>query len=85
MAMGIPVICNAGVGDTDAIVQESKAGVLVKEFSVNAYKAALDELLHTGFNPPQIRHDAITYFSLDKGVKAYLDVYQKLLPEKALV
>lgn len=85
MAMGIPVICNAGVGDTDAIVQGAKAGVLVNDFTHDAYNAALDELLRTEFNPAQIRQKATAYFSLEKGVKAYLDVYQNLMPEKALV
>lgn len=85
MAMGIPVICNAGVGDSDAIVQRANAGVLVEDFNPVAYHKALDELLSKKFNASQIRQDAIAYFSLDKGVKAYLDVYQKLLLEKALV
>jgi glycosyltransferase involved in cell wall biosynthesis len=85
MAMGIPVICNAGVGDTDAVVKDTKAGVLVQDFTNEAYKAALDELERTKFDPAQIRQNAIAQFSLDKGVQAYLDVYQRLLPQKALV
>lgn len=85
MSMGIPVVCNAGVGDTDAIVQGAKAGVLVNAFTSAAYTAALNELLQTKFNPLQIRRDAVAYFSLEKGVNRYLDVYQKLLKEKALV
>ena len=38
MAMGIPLVCNAGVGDTDRIVEKYQSGKIIAEFSDDAYE-----------------------------------------------
>jgi glycosyltransferase involved in cell wall biosynthesis len=43
LAAGLPVICNAGVGDVDALVEGERVGVVVRELSRAAYRAALAE------------------------------------------
>jgi hypothetical protein len=78
MAMGIPVICNVGVGDTDTIVTENKSGVLVKSFEQNAYKKAIADLKASSFDPGEIRAGAARVFSLSTGVESYAGVYQKI-------
>ncbi len=76
MAMGIPLICNAGVGDTDAVVIKYKAGTVISEFTPEAYRANLDVTTH--FSREHSMAGALEYFSLDEGVARYESVYKKV-------
>ena len=67
MAMGIPVVCNAGIGDTDKIVQDYASGILVTEMNQQGYSRAVVQLTQTAFNAKSIRDGALDYFSLEKG------------------
>jgi glycosyltransferase involved in cell wall biosynthesis len=44
LASGLPVVCNAGVGDLDKLIAEKHAGALLREFTPEAYLRALDEV-----------------------------------------
>ena len=44
LASGLPVICNAGVGDLDKLIREGRVGVLLGEFSQQAYLKALNDV-----------------------------------------
>lgn len=44
LASGLPVVCNVGVGDLDKLIDENRAGVLLREFNPQAYLKALDEI-----------------------------------------
>jgi glycosyltransferase involved in cell wall biosynthesis len=79
MAMGIPVICNAGVGDSDRIVQQYKAGVLVYEYTPAGYRQAIASLDNTVFDPAAIRAGSLDYFDLNKGIECYAGIYGRLL------
>ncbi|MGB3006815.1 MAG: hypothetical protein WBC06_09910, partial [Chitinophagaceae bacterium] len=79
MGMGIPVICN-DIGDTGAIIRETKSGLLVKEFTDADYDRVIekmDELL--AIPKEKIRQAAFDYFDLEKGSAIYLSVYKKIL------
>jgi glycosyltransferase involved in cell wall biosynthesis len=78
MAMGIPVICNDHVGDTSIVVEKYDAGIVVKEFSREAYKAFVKTLAGKSFDKHAIRQGAGEFFSLDTGIKKYSAVYEKL-------
>ena len=78
MAMGIPVICNAGVGDSDRIVTQYTSGVLVHEYSPAGYQQAISALDNTSFDPSAIRAGSIDYFDLQKGVESYARIYERL-------
>lgn len=78
MALGIPVICNSGVGDTDTIVNENHSGIVVEEFIEKAYIAATEKLAQTVFDKEKIIAAAEKNFSLENGVKQYLSIYQSL-------
>jgi len=79
MGMGILHICNKGVGDVDAIVQQTNCGVVVDNFSNADYLKAVNELLQkVGRTNAQIRTAAFQYYSLEKGVKLYAQVYQSI-------
>jgi glycosyltransferase involved in cell wall biosynthesis len=80
MGMGIPLICNSDVGDTDRIVEDTGCGAIVRKFDHEGYAevlSKLDEVLH--IDREHIRAGAEKYYSLQNGVKKYLFVYQTLL------
>ncbi len=76
MSMGIPVVCNKGIGDTDEIVNKYKSGVSVMEFSNEHYENVVEDLFSFRHDPEQIRKGSIDYFGLEKGINAYHHVYE---------
>ena len=74
MAMGIPLVCNSGVGDTDAIVREYNSGLVIDEFTEAEYLNAISNTIQ--FDPNNITRGAREYFSLEEGVNRYLSIYQ---------
>ena len=44
LASGLPVLCNAGVGDLDKLINERRVGVLLGEFSQQGYLKALKDV-----------------------------------------
>lgn len=81
MSMGVPVVCNTSVGDTDTVVSRYQSGVVVKSFSSESYRRAFVEVQTTGWDRLQIRSGAIEFYSLEKGVTLYASVYNQLIPE----
>jgi len=79
MSMGIPVVCNSNVGDTDWIVRKYQSGIVVDGLNDLSYEKAVTELLSSHFDTSQIITGASEYFSLSIGINAYLNVYEKLL------
>ena len=75
MGLGIPIICNKGVGDVDAVVEKFDSGVAIdidKEFDIEA-------CLKKVYNEKDIVNGARDYFSLEQGVKNYLDIYEQII------
>ena len=79
MAMGVPVICNDQVGDTSLVVEKYNAGIVVKEFSQNAYANYVNDLKQKDFDQQAIRRGAKEFFSLDRGIEKYHAVYEKVV------
>ena len=78
MAMGVPVVCNSAVGDSGEVVERYNAGIVIDQFSPEAYKLAIEKLKKTEFSPGPIIKGAKDYFSLEKGVQTYMQVYQEI-------
>ncbi|MFO0678102.1 MAG: glycosyltransferase family 4 protein [Polyangiaceae bacterium] len=79
MAMGVPVVCNRGIGDTDTIVEKYDAGVLVDRFDDRAYDDAIARLLaRPDRRSATARTGAREWFSLDVGIDRYAGVYASL-------
>lgn len=79
MGMGIPIICNSGVGDTAEIIQKTRSGAVIAKFNEEKYHEVcqhLEELLTTSSDTINI--GAQQYFSLQNGAESYLQVYEKL-------
>ena len=89
LAAGLPVVSSAGIGDVDALLTGSGAGggapvgVLLREFTQDAYRAALPELLALLADPGtphRCRAVAEEQLDLERvGWARYRQVYQQLI------
>ncbi len=81
MSMGIPLVCNKGIGDTDQIIRDSDTGVVCDAFTTQAYDEAISNLRKSISDEQKnhIRETAKKYFSLKEGVLSYTKLYQELL------
>lgn len=79
MAMGLPLITNSGIGDSDEIIKRSEAGLLINEFTEEEYGRIIkqiDVFLKADHN--KIKEAANQYFSLQHGIELYSLVYSQM-------
>ncbi len=81
MGMGIPYVCNAGVGDVEEIVLDTNSGFVVKDFSTNSYRDVATKLLANELSKEQVIIGATKYYSLQSGIEKYSMVYKSVLFE----
>ena len=82
LSMGIPVICNSGVGDVRCIVTNANAGFVLDGFSNAEYEKAVSSI--PGLlkkSPSDIRNAVKNIFSLEKGIDSYLLCYREALSQ----
>ncbi|MFM7671711.1 MAG: glycosyltransferase [Bacteroidota bacterium] len=79
MAMGVPVICNSGVGDTDSVIRAWNSGLLVDQFTSTSYDQVINDFQKAHFDTHAMRNGAVAFFSLDEGVNRYKNVYERVL------
>jgi len=85
LGCGLPLVINAGVGDSDALVTEHGAGVLVHEFNEGEYAKAVDHLMTESSELPDHRRQrmrliAEKLFDLQVvGLPAYARLYEQVL------
>jgi glycosyltransferase involved in cell wall biosynthesis len=80
LAMGIPVIANAGVGDIESIINKTGSGIILKNFNQAEYLRAVEaipELLRK--DHAAIRNKAEDIYSLDTGITEYKKCYERVL------
>ncbi len=82
LALGLPVVYNAGIGDTDELVERERVGVIVRNFDASAYQAAAEQAL-TLVNELTVnercRRVARQFFDLHTvGGQRYVNVYRRL-------
>jgi len=78
LSMGIPIICNEGIGDTGDIIRANGAGIVIDSFTQEAYKQAIKEIDFIKEKKAEvIRKIALDLFSLEKGVDAYAEIYRR--------
>ena len=78
MGMGMPHICNAGVGDVDDIIDE-RSGVLIKTLNDAEYEKAIQKLLNSTFDKEYIRKRSQEIYALSAGVEKYEQVYKAVV------
>ena len=82
LGCGVPVVANEGVGDVADIIRRYNVGVIVKDGSEAAMRAALDELEVLRSDPDlpsRCRQAAEEVFSLEAGTEAYRKIYADIL------
>ncbi|MDF1637579.1 glycosyltransferase [Alcanivorax jadensis] len=86
LGCGLPVVANDGVGDVAAIVQRYQVGVVIEGNSQADMEKAyfsLMELIKDPELPLRCRKAAEEFFSLESGTRAYDQLYQDILGERA--
>jgi len=84
LACGLPIIINAGVGDSDTLIDTDSAGVLVKNFTAGDYQLAAEKILRMCDNieGTRKRARAIAERSFDVrtvGLQSYASLYEEVL------
>lgn len=79
MAMGIPIICNGGVGDTSEIVNQFNAGYVITKLKPANFPEEIKKIRTLKRSSDEIKNGAKSYFSLEKGVQLYSKIYQDIL------
>jgi len=83
MSMGIPVICNSGVGDSDHVINKYQSGILINDFNELAYHKAVHQINQKKWaSAEKIRSGAKDYFSLEKGIASYEKIYSRLIGQE---
>jgi len=79
LAMGLPIVCNAGIGDGDRILSETGAGLVLDDLSETALGRAADRLLEwEGPDAEGIRSVAEERLSLAEGIRRYDELWESL-------
>ena len=83
LACGLPLIINAGIGDSDSLVTEEKAGVLIHDLDQSGYATAADDIVHLATQPDtrlRMREIATRLFNLRTvGIARYARLYERVL------
>ena len=83
LACGLPIIINEGIGDSDALVDQWHAGVLIEEFNEAEYEAAAREIEALVVAPEtrvKARRVAEQLFHLETvGGERYASLYERVL------
>jgi glycosyltransferase involved in cell wall biosynthesis len=80
MAMGIPVITNAGIGDVKEIVEKYNSGIVLDDLSQNSMEAAIKKIISGPvFDKEKIKKGAQEVYSLEQAVQSYKLIYDKIL------
>lgn len=81
MNMGVPIVCNTGVGDVDIIMKDVMPDFLVNSFDKSAYNKVLTKMFESskGYNSNALIEKSNDYYSLSKGIEKYYQVYKSIL------
>lgn len=80
LAMGIPILCNAGVGDVEKIINDTDGGICLDRLDSQSFSAAVDRMKDWDYSTRESsRKKARAFLDLDVGVQAYRQIYDGLL------
>jgi hypothetical protein len=80
MAMGVPVITNAGVGDVAQIVAKYNSGIVMKELNEQEFLCAAESLSkEIYFDKTNIRNGAKEFYDLQSAIEKYTRMYENIL------
>lgn len=76
MSMGVPIVCNSGIGDSDSIVNRYQAGIVLLNLTNEEFEKT--DLNTSAYNSVVTRSGAKEYFDSEKGIELYSDLYERL-------
>ena len=80
MAMGIPIICNANVGDADKIISETNSGWVVNNFEQQEYESITQKIISQPLpDKNTIIQHGIKEFNLQTGAGKFRKTYERIL------
>jgi glycosyltransferase involved in cell wall biosynthesis len=82
LACGLPVVINAGVGDSDTLISTERVGAVVRRFDETEYREVLStiEAMMSGEARQRARKVAEQFFDVRRvGVERYARLYERLL------
>src|ERR1043165_9844690 len=82
LACGLPLVINAGVGDSDALINDWRAGVLIDEFTGEGFAKAgteVDTVLGESAAREHARSVAEQVFDLKIAGERYAALYERVL------
>jgi glycosyltransferase involved in cell wall biosynthesis len=78
LALGLPVVTNAGVGDVAGIVRDTGCGVAIERFDEEAYEAAIIGVESLGQSAQHLRETARSLFDVKIAIDRYEQAYRAL-------
>lgn len=79
LALGLPIVTNAGVGDVEAMVEDMGCGVAIPDFRDESFGDAIDALQALHVSGEGRRQKSLAWFDLNVGIDRYDAVYRSLL------
>lgn len=80
MAMGIPIVCNANVGDADKVIAATNSGWVIHNFNEESYQKTIQQILN---NPLPDKQNIIKQgnkeFNLQTGALKFRKTYERIL------
>ncbi len=83
LAMGIPCLCNSGVGDVKETVINTKGGIIIDDFTDATFINAINKIDDAvRVSPGDIRKSAFEIYDLHKAQQHYVSIYKRLLKDE---
>jgi glycosyltransferase involved in cell wall biosynthesis len=81
LALGLPIVTNAGVGDVEQMIDDMGCGVAIHDFSSDSYRGAIDVVERLPGTAAERRKRALPLFGVKLGIDRYDQIYRRLLNE----
>lgn len=83
LAMGVPVVCNSGVGDVKEIVEQTQSGICIDDFEKSTMTNAAMNLFEVVKNVKHrlIRDKAKEIYDLENARNKYIHLYKTVLKD----
>ena len=80
MAMGIPIVCNANIGDADKVIADTNSGWVIHTFNEESYKKTVYQILNKPLPDKQnIINQGNKEFNLQTGALKFRNTYERIL------
>ena len=78
LAMGLPIVTNAGIGDVEALIEDMNCGVAISRLAPECYEQALDRIATLPGTPQERRDRAFRLFDIGLGIDRYDRIYREI-------